>query len=51
MLKFRHFVRHAYAVAWDPARLGEIELRAAQSWPAVQQDLLGFIAVVERLIA
>jgi len=39
LLSFRHFIRHAYAVALDPARLVPLLDRLAEAQPAIERDL------------
>lgn len=39
MRKFRHFLRHAYAVSLDGDRLKFLTTRWRQMFPAVKQDL------------
>jgi hypothetical protein len=54
LLAFRHFFRHAYAVAWDRARLGELRdvavgLRASlgPDWDAIDQMLGTLVGAAE----
>ena len=47
LLRFRHFVRHAYAVAWDQRRLREIWEAADRAWPLVTKDLEEFLEFVQ----
>ncbi len=42
VLKFRHFVRHAYAVAWDAKRIASAADDLFDAWPAAREDLLAF---------
>jgi hypothetical protein len=43
LLRFRHFVRHSYTLAWDPQRLDEVTRAARQAWPAVHADVSAFL--------
>jgi hypothetical protein len=47
LLRFRHFVRHAYAVSWDGQRIGEVLDGAARSWPEVETDMREFLAFLD----
>ncbi|MCA9517970.1 MAG: hypothetical protein KC635_23685 [Myxococcales bacterium] len=51
LLRFRHFVRHAYAVAWDPTRLSDVVSATARVWPAVDRDLRAFLAFLDDVLA
>ena len=42
MLRFRHFVRHAYSVQWDITRLRVLSDTAVSVWPEVRSDLDAF---------
>ena len=46
LLAFRHFFRHAYAVAWDPRELTYNLEVLAQVRPLVERDLDRFVAVL-----
>ena len=46
-LAFRHFFRHAYAVAWDPAELARNVETLRTLLPRVDADLDRFAAVLE----
>ena len=48
VLKFRHFVRHAYAVAWEQARVVDMEQRVRESWSHAERDLTAFIAFLDQ---
>lgn len=50
-LGFRHFVRHAYAVAWRPERLAELADLAATSLGAIEADFAAFDGFLATLIA
>jgi hypothetical protein len=43
VLRFRHFVRHAYAVAWDAERISEVIAGARLAWVDVHADLSAFL--------
>ncbi len=49
VLKFRHFVRHAYAVAWDRDRVVEIECRVHDSWLLAESDLIAFTSLLQEM--
>ncbi len=49
ILKFRHFVRHAYAVGFDAGRLSEVLLRLQSVWGDVRADLQVFDRFLEAL--
>ena len=51
LLRFRHFVRHAYAVAWDPERIDEVLAAARRAWPRVRADMDTFVAFLDDVIA
>jgi hypothetical protein len=51
LLRFRHFVRHSYAVAWDPQRLEEVLQAARRAWPEVEADLAAFSAFLRQAAA
>lgn len=42
LLRFRHFVRHAYAVSWDPRRITEALGTAERVWPLLVEDMEAF---------
>jgi len=46
-MRFRHFVRHSYSVAWDAERLGEVLRDAERAWPDVQQEIGQFVAFLD----
>jgi hypothetical protein len=46
LLAFRHFFRHAYAVALDEAELRNHATRLERTHPGVREDLRGFEQVV-----
>ena len=46
LLAFRHFFRHAYAVALDEAELRSHAARLERTHPGVREDLRGFEQVV-----
>jgi hypothetical protein len=48
LLRFRHFVRHAYAVRWDPERLRAVAGAMLAVWPLVDADLVAFDAFLSR---
>jgi hypothetical protein len=50
LLRFRHFVRHAYAVAWDPKRIDEVLAAAQRVWPRVRADMDEFLAFLDEVI-
>lgn len=49
LLGFRHFVRHAYAVAWRAARLGELADLASSSHPLLGSDMDAFLGFIDTL--
>lgn len=49
LLAFRHFVRHAYAVALDAERLGELQRRVRDLWPRLHADLVGAVSWLDAL--
>lgn len=51
LLRFRHFVRHAYAVAWNAGRLQEVVSMTHEAWPLVSADLGVFLAFLDQAIA
>ena len=51
LLRFRHFVRHTYAVAWDPALLREVVAAAEAVWPAVERELGAFVEFLDAVAA
>jgi hypothetical protein len=42
LLGFRHFFRHAYAIAWDGARMNDLRTCAIAALPLVTDDLARF---------
>jgi hypothetical protein len=50
LLRFRHFVRHSYAVAWDGERLAEVLRIAEEVWPETHEDMRAFAAFLDGLI-
>jgi hypothetical protein len=50
LLRFRHFVRHSYAVAWDLERLVEILGQAEEAWPQVRDDMARFASFLDDVI-
>lgn len=46
LLRFRHFVRHAYAVAWDSKRLIDVLDGCRAVWSDVCADIDGFVAFI-----
>lgn len=51
LLRFRHFVRHAYAVSWDPDRIVEVLDAAEAAWPALRDDLEAFASFLDGVTA
>lgn len=51
LLRFRHFVRHSYAVAWDRKRLAEVLRHAEEIWPQTRDDLARFMHFLDDLIS
>lgn len=51
LLGFRHFFRHAYAVALDPARLGELRRVALAALPYLESDFQRLDALLAGLAA
>ncbi len=49
LLGFRHFLRHAYAVRLDRAKVLARAGKVASAEPAVSRDIRAFLAFVERL--
>lgn len=47
LLRFRHFVRHAYAVSWDPDRIVEVLDAAESLWAQLDADLATFLAFLD----
>jgi len=47
LLRFRHFFRHAYAVAWDPEKLGANLVVLARVEPLLARDIEAFLEVIE----
>jgi hypothetical protein len=50
LLRFRHFVRHSYAVAWDRQRLAEVLQHAEEAWPQARDDLARFTSFLDDVI-
>jgi hypothetical protein len=42
LMGFRHFFRHAYAIAWDGARMNDLRTCAIAALPLVTDDLARF---------
>lgn len=51
LLRFRHFVRHAYAIAWDPERITEILATTRRFWPALDAEVRAFLAFLDGVAA
>jgi hypothetical protein len=51
LLRFRHFVRNAYVLAWDRARIADVFDRAETVWPRVKVDMEAFVAFLDDLAA
>jgi len=51
LLAFRHFFRHAYAVEFDPTRLGDLVSRLTRVHATVAADLRRFEAHLQNTIA
>ena len=51
LLAFRHFFRHAYAVDFDPARLGDLVSQLASVHVLVAADLRQFVVHLQSTIA
>ena len=51
LLAFRHFFRHAYAVAWDAEQLASLRRTALEAGPQVAADLRAFDAVLGNVAA
>ncbi len=51
LLRFRHFVRRAYAIDWDAERLQEVYAQARRASPLVGADMADFLAFLDELIA
>lgn len=49
LLKFRHFVRHAYAVVWDANRIADVEAQTRSTWSLVERDLGYFLGFLDQL--
>jgi len=47
--KFRHLVRHVYAVNLDPGRMGALVNSLAPTWEQVRNELLAFADFLEQL--
>ena len=47
LLRFRHFVRHSYAVAWDAERLSAMVSQVQMAWPNVLQDMRQFTVFLD----
>ena len=51
LLRFRHFVRHAYVVTWDACRLAEVVAMAATAIPELRKDMDRFLAFLDEASA
>jgi hypothetical protein len=51
LLKFRHFLRHAYAVKLDAAKLGTVTDALRRLHPALEESLADFRSFLQSLLA
>jgi hypothetical protein len=51
LLRFRHFVRHTYAITWDARRMTENVELAHRAWPEVRADVESFLRFLDETAA